>query len=45
MRRLLDNPDRIKKLAKQGRSHVLERFQAPELVADFARSFDEMVDP
>ncbi len=44
MRRLLDDPDRVETLARQGRSHVLERFQAPELVAEFARSFNEMVD-
>jgi len=40
MRRLLENPDRIEKLAQQGRSHVLEHFQAPKLVANFAHSFD-----
>jgi glycosyltransferase involved in cell wall biosynthesis len=43
MRRLLNDPDRVEKLAQQGRSHVLKRFQAPELVADFAHSFDDMV--
>jgi len=45
VRRLVNNPDRIEKLASQGRSYVLERFEAPELVADFAQSFDEIVDP
>jgi glycosyltransferase involved in cell wall biosynthesis len=43
-RDVLNDPDRVEKIARRGRRHVLERFQAPELVADFARSFDEMVD-
>jgi glycosyltransferase involved in cell wall biosynthesis len=43
MRCLLDDPDRVEELARRGRNHVLDRFQAPELVAEFVREFDDIV--
>jgi len=44
IRRLLSDPDRVEEFARQGRNHVLECFQAPELVAEFAQSFDDMIE-
>jgi glycosyltransferase involved in cell wall biosynthesis len=43
LNRLLANPNQTEKLAKRGRAYILERFQAPELVAKFAESYNDMV--
>jgi len=40
LRRLLSDLERIDELSQKGREFVLRNFQAPELVADFARSIN-----
>lgn len=39
---LVENPERMADLARQGREYVLNHYQAPKLVAQFAEAFDEL---